>query len=472
MRGTPASGKTTLANLLQYYIAMQEPDSLVAMVPAWMTQDDLDRVGGWRSWRRWLADRWNAEPGSVLIIDEAQTSFRDIWFWTHIKSINANCRHRIITFSSYGNTETENSVPAPYSLFLNQVVGLHKIDHGDGVGAGLLLTEAEFLDFVEKRFIGHCFDNQFLLGIYDLTSGHVGACEDVLDVIQTDSVSYTCLECYTTNAMPQSYRGLKGTKDLYTPNLFTESIEVANLFRALSGKSIFSRGLPKPQYLQQPAVAKILLEVLRCGKKSVDEPSPFSGTDPDLEICIQKGWLYSKPSGPMCATHDYIFASPLHRRFVEWMFLGGPEGERKLKEENLTKFALAVIRKISPLNLLEPRQVGSSVQSVPGAQFQDEVYRACLSHTKNCVVSFPEFGTKRGRIDFFIPSKKWGIELLRNGDRLSSHMKRFTEGEYVEWTRTGVMDDHIVLDFRPENLPKASHRGRPFLFPFFPVLPC
>ena len=164
VRGTPASGKTTLANLLQHYIAIQEPDSLVAIVPAWMNQDQLDQEGGWR---KWLADGWNAEPGSVLIVDEAQTSFRDIWFWTHIKGINPNCRHRIITFSSYGNTETENSVPFPYSPYLNQVVGLHKTDHGDGVGVGLLLTEAEFFDFVEKRFNGHCFDKQFLLGIYD-----------------------------------------------------------------------------------------------------------------------------------------------------------------------------------------------------------------------------------------------------------------------------------------------------------------
>jgi len=151
-----------------------------------------------------------------------------------------------------------------------------------------------------------------------------------------------------TNTIPQSYCGLKGTKDLYTPNLFTESIDVANLFRALSGKSIFSRGLPKLQDLQQPALAKILLEVVRCGKKSVDEPYPFSCdvVDPNLEICIKNGWLYSKPSGPMCATHDYTFASPLHRRFVEWMFLGDPEAKRKLKEENLTNFALAVVKSL------------------------------------------------------------------------------------------------------------------------------
>ena len=188
MRGTPASGKTTLANLLQHYIAKQEPDALVVLVPSWRTQDQLDQMGGWR---KWLADRWNAEDGSVLIVDEAQTSFRDISFWTHIKGINENWRYRVITFSTYGSTGSEDSTPTNHSPYLNQVVGLHKIDHGDHMGAGLLLTEAEFNEFVKKRFIGHCFDEQFLLGIYELTGGHVGTCEDVLDVIQTHNVSFT-----------------------------------------------------------------------------------------------------------------------------------------------------------------------------------------------------------------------------------------------------------------------------------------
>ena len=264
--------------------------------------------------------------------------------------------------------------------------------------------------------------------------------------------------------MPQSYRGLKGTGGLYTPDIFTENVKVAALFRALSGKSIFSRGLPKMEYLQRPAMAEILKEVLRCGKKSLVDPLPHSGEaiDPVFTICIKNGWLYNQHSSPMCATHHYTFASPLHRRFVEWMFLGNPKEEQKL-EENLTKFALAVIRKISPLNLVEQPQVGPSVQFVPDAQFQDEMYRACLSHAKDCVVSFPEFGTKRGRIDFFIPSKKWGIELLRNGDRLSSHMKRFTEGEYGRWIRTGFMNDYIILDFRT-NPPRANYRGVSLFF--------
>ena len=106
------------------------------------------------------------------------------------------------------------------------------------------------------------------------------------------------------NAMLQSYRGFKGTGGLYTPDLFTENVGVVALFKALSSKSIFSRGLPEiseMKYLQQPAMAKILLEVLRCGKKTVVDPIPYSNEamDPALTTCIKNGWLYSKPSGPI-----------------------------------------------------------------------------------------------------------------------------------------------------------------------------
>lgn len=149
-----------------------------------MIQDQFDQKDDRHNW---LA---NARDESVLILDEAQTSFWDMSFCTHIKGINSTFSHRIITFSTYGSTLVENFVPRLLSPFLRQVVGLHKIDHGDGIEAGLL-TEAEFDEFVKKRFVGHCFDNQFLLGIYELTGGHVGACEDVLDVVQTDNVSYT-----------------------------------------------------------------------------------------------------------------------------------------------------------------------------------------------------------------------------------------------------------------------------------------
>jgi len=78
--------------------------------------------------------------------------------------------------------------------------------------------------------------------------------------------------------------------------------------------SIFSRGLPKVEYMQRPGVARILKDILFHGKKTVI-PSPFHSTektDPDLEMCIKNGWIYAELTNPAIATHDYVFASPLH----------------------------------------------------------------------------------------------------------------------------------------------------------------
>ncbi len=59
---------------------------------------------------------------------------------------------------------------------------------------------------------------------------------------------------------------------------------------------------------------------------------------------------------------------------------------------------------------------------------------------------FPEFGSAKGRVDFFVDSKKWAIEVLRNGDRIEEHLARFApEGRYCKMLDAA---DYIFLDFR------------------------
>ena len=197
VRGTPASGKTTLAKLLHSYILLREPEAIVTRVPSWRRQETLMNKGGWR---QWLVNVWNAQDGSVLIVDEAQTSYWDDDFWGMVKDIDQDSKFRIITFASYGSTGVDTSRMTPHSPYRNQIVGLHPTDYGDGIAVGLLLTKAEFLDFVTKKFSGHRFDKAFLDSIYDLTAGHVGACKDVLNIIQAHDVSP-----YTQNTHLRNY---------------------------------------------------------------------------------------------------------------------------------------------------------------------------------------------------------------------------------------------------------------------------
>jgi hypothetical protein len=188
VRGTPASGKTALAKLLHHHILEHEPQCLVLRLRHWKRKDDMVE-GGWRGWLR-ETYFWDAEDGSVLIVDEAQGSYWDTSFWIHIKGMNEQSKHRIITLASYGSTGTDPTLTTPYSPPLTQVIGLHAFGHRDGSRVGLLLSKEEFRAFVEKRFQGHWFDEEFLDDVHELTVGHVGACEDFLGLLQNHTVSH------------------------------------------------------------------------------------------------------------------------------------------------------------------------------------------------------------------------------------------------------------------------------------------
>jgi hypothetical protein len=71
--------------------------------------------------------------------------------------------------------------------------------------------------------------------------------------------------------------------------------------------------------------------------------------------------------------------------------------------------------------------------------------------------------SRPGRIDFFIPSKKWGIELTRDGNRLGEYNSRFEDdGAHGQWLKSSDMDDrndYIFLDFRSTK-PMLAHPGK------------
>lgn len=231
----------------------------------------------------------------------------------------------------------------------------------------------------------------------------------------------------------------------YSFHDFIENISMSYLLKNVeSGHGVSRRGLPQRFHLQDPAVANTFRDVLHCGRISV----PGSMVPAPLQRCYRSGWLHSASAAGM---PEYFFASTWHKRYVECLLYGDNEA---INEDSVFAFAEQVILKFSPRNLT-PRVVGSSTQTIPEAQFQDEFYHASVILT-NGVMSFPEFGNKQGRIDFFIPSKKWGIELLRNGDRINAHIKRFTKGQYGKWISDGVLKDYVIIDFRT-NTPRDGH---------------
>jgi hypothetical protein len=174
-----------------------------------------------------------------------------------------------------------------------------------------------------------------------------------------------------------------------------------------------------------------------------------------LRECFRNGWLHA------IATDDgqskYIFASPLHERYLAWKMFGAWDGSTpdNFPFSDIFDFSCSVISNFSPVSLGATRIIGPGlIQRSPEAHFQHEFYRSSIELTNGRVVTFPEFGTAKGRADFYIPARKWGIELLRDGKNLNEHIGRF--GKSGKYTRTLTLDHHILLDFRSKR-PVKSH---------------
>jgi hypothetical protein len=203
VRGTPGSGKSVLAILLQEYISNQEPNTRVARVPTWKEESEMRKSGGWR---KWLSERWTDEDDSddVLIVDDAQSSYWDhsFWFYT-LKLMMDRTRYRIITFASYGSNTGSNPLAAlatPFYAPPYQFIGLYSIESAEDK-IQLCLSKEEYNDFVYIVFPNSHFDSSLLNSIYDLTNGHVGACRDILDVITEHEVSRRTLN-FPMNLIP------------------------------------------------------------------------------------------------------------------------------------------------------------------------------------------------------------------------------------------------------------------------------
>jgi len=151
-----------------------------------------------------------------------------------------------------------------------------------------------------------------------------------------------------------------------------------------------------------------------------------------------------------------FFPSPLHRWYVEWK-LQDTLPAIPFNVVDILELIIGVIAKFSPRKLSTERRIGPGcIQRLPEAQYQDEFYRCCHNYSKGSLLTFPEYGTAKGRVDFYIPTKQWGVELLRDGDRLAQQSGRFSStGSYAT---TLPLSDYIILDCRITN-PTVAHPG-------------
>ena len=108
-----------------------------------------------------------------------------------------------------------------------------------------------------------------------------------------------------------------------------------------------------------------------------------------------------------------------------------------------------MLREFSKKNLLASLR-GTFTSRPLESAFQIEWYRAFTSLVGHGVGLSSEWShSSDGRIDFRIHDQGWGVEILRDGDRLREHCQQFTStGRYYDWIQKGLLRDWVILDCR------------------------
>lgn len=191
IRGTPASGKTTLSKLLRdYYL---ENHRTVFLLSIWKSLESFPGEDPWTRFALMLQQTYSKHslkdffaPKTIILIDEAQTSYSDDRFWnTIIKERRSNEGEdiKICLFCSYGSPLTGLDEACAWFTPVNfgsaQRITLTPQPGKYSPNVGLFFTPDEFAEAVLLRTT-HEYDEKFTIDdeaityLYELTNGHPG----------------------------------------------------------------------------------------------------------------------------------------------------------------------------------------------------------------------------------------------------------------------------------------------------------
>jgi hypothetical protein len=191
VRGTPTSGKTTLAHLLrEHYLDKQEP---VVFIRIWSASGNaasyLIKEREENGFGRIHPHEFYSQS-VVFIIDEAQWSYSDTDFWGGIlKSISiGSSQVRICLFSSYGSPSSGvDELPGyitPLEFGFEQRISITISQHRMAPKISLFYTREEFDDVVRRicsrKTEPFALESSATEYLFALTSGHPGAVDGLL----------------------------------------------------------------------------------------------------------------------------------------------------------------------------------------------------------------------------------------------------------------------------------------------------
>ncbi|OGM44053.1 hypothetical protein ABOM_007799 [Aspergillus bombycis] len=442
VRGTPASGKTVLSELLRDYY--HEQKRKVFLLKTWKPLDSCEGGDPWTQFASLLQERYRTssatdffDKGTVIIVDEAQGSYQDISFWNTIIKERRDGRGamiKICLFCSYGSPRTgvdaDHVYYTPATFGPAQRITLTPQPEKYSPKLGLFYTPDEFHEAV---------GDGLLIRAHKWASRRVKSLVDFLQSEHRHDLKH----------------GRIGT--ITKDHVLDDLKDDAQVFEYVRNTGV-SRSFPTGTHLTHEAsetLSKILLE----GNMLWDD------NDVGLRKCYERGWVQRMPWGDM-EVHDVaVLPSRLHEKWLEYI-IGKKARPLPARFNKLDELCLEVLSKFSTMNLrhaVQGKKISTAAKYRPlEAQYQDEFYRSFSLVAGRGVPICSEWSrTGDGRVDFYIPGKQWAIELLRDHDRVNEHISRFKEGgKYHPWLKENEVEHWIIIDCASSPLTAAYSEPR------------
>ncbi|PYH84181.1 hypothetical protein BO82DRAFT_304933 [Aspergillus uvarum CBS 121591] len=383
-----------------------------------------------------------SSPSSLLIVDEAQASYKDDLFWgVIIKEQLEGAKQtdmRICLVCAYGSPTTgvEPGTFTPATLNTTQRISLTADQAPYSPPIGIFFDRPEFDDAISRK-IKYLYFDSFALDeeardyIFSFTNGHPAAVDGIFTYIY---------HFYHSKIAHKELSVI--TKESVTSCLEEQEDVWRYLLHGCSIKRSF------PDHRMEDGDADILTEILEHGSMKWNRENAAMGR------CYLNGWIHKTLvcDTPNSVGKEYVvLPSRLHEKWVE-RHIGNEKALLGARFGTLQSLCIAALSRFSVMSLRhcsEGKKLSSGTGCRPvEAQYQDEFYKAFGSIAGRAVPIPSEWSrTKDGRVDFYIPEKKWAIEFLRDHRDIDKHVSRFHKGgAYYDWLQEGRIQEWIVIN--------------------------
>ncbi|KAK0235053.1 hypothetical protein EDD85DRAFT_967464, partial [Armillaria nabsnona] len=504
VRGPLGSGKSTLLDLLSNYIMQEEPDANVFYVPRWATSDSPDgELLNFKKRFSQLASIWSitlikvsmefievSERPAWLLMDNMESSYWDRHLWQWIKDAHILKDVKIVKFCGYGCVFGRGADPTAIPLDASPRIYIDRRCHmglqpTEDFPFRLYFTQTEFSEYVQQRR-GVSIDEDLERCFFLWTNGHIGAITALYGMLQKASlptqprgnkVSLADFEAAVPSLQNFTHElgeACELKKGLPPQSLLTDAgrPSFAAFFRRLlkhgsllctESRTLYVEygGLDQWMYLDDLMDGNTCITAIRedwavpsvCGDldKWVFLDDPMNADACLTAIC--QGWVFPSPCGDVGNTVIISLSTPLLQCWFSQHLI---PCELEASFESPLDLVCQVTALFRPSLLRDPPvRFGTPLES----RYHTEFYRTASALTDSGVVLSPDFATNpnrdaRGRIDFLLVHKKWGIEITRDGNRLDGgHNLRLEK--YGRWLE-GDMTQYIFVDYRMTR-PVHSH---------------